>query len=59
MATFEIIIDDKNFGAASCIALAVAFSERGKRWQNCSASTIENVTFLVNILGGMTCMNSV
>ena len=58
MATFEIIIDDKNFGAASCIALAVAFSERGTRWQNCSASTVENITCLVNIIGGMTCINS-
>ena len=34
--TFEIfiLVDDKDFGAASCIAFAVAYSEREKRWQN-------------------------
>ena len=33
--TFEFFIDDMDFGVASRIAFAVAYSERENRWQNC------------------------
>ena len=56
--TFEFFIDDKDFGVGSCIAFAVAYFEREKWWQNCSSFGCM-VTCLVNITGGMTCINSV
>ena len=57
--TFEFFIDDKDLGVASCIALAVASLKGRKAGRIALASTVWKVPCLVNIIGGMTCMNSV
>ena len=58
--TFEFfIVDDKDFGVASCIAFTVASLKGRKASRIALASTTWKVPCLVSIIGGMICINSV